>query len=122
MAETKGEKRAKELNYEAEHASKIISDAELKKADKFCDGYIDFLNTARTEREIASFMKEEAEARGFTEFDKTKTYKAGDKIYRLNRGKAIMLAVIGKKPITEGIKLAIAHIDSPRLDLKPNPL
>ncbi|MBR5015353.1 MAG: aminopeptidase, partial [Clostridia bacterium] len=122
MAETKGEKRMKELVYEPENAVKVISDAELKKADKFCDGYIDFLNTAKTEREIAQFMKEKAEAKGFVEFDKTKKYKAGDKIYRLNRGKAIMLAVIGKKPITEGVKLAIAHIDSPRLDLKPNPL
>ena len=123
MAESKAEKLTKELCYDAEHAMKSqMTDAEVKKADKFCDGYIDFLNAAKTEREIVIFMKEKAESLGFTEFDKTKKYKAGDKIYKVQKNKAIILSVIGKRPITDGVKLAIAHIDSPRLDLKPNPL
>jgi len=123
MAQTVGEKLAKELCYDAEHAMKSqMSDAEVKKADKFCDGYMDFLNAAKTEREIVIFMKEKAESLGFKEFDKTKKYKAGDKIYKIQKNKSIILAVIGKRPITDGVKLSIAHIDSPRLDLKPNPL
>ncbi|MCQ2460980.1 MAG: aminopeptidase [Clostridia bacterium] len=123
MAESVAEKLTKELCYDAEHAMKSqMTDAEVKKADKFCDGYIDFLNAAKTEREIVIFMKEKAESLGFKEFDKTKKYKAGDKIYKVQKNKAIILSVIGKRPITDGVKLAIAHIDSPRLDLKPNPL
>lgn len=123
MAKTDAEKLKEELCYDAEHAMKSqMSDAEVDKADKFCDGYIDFLNEAKTEREIVIYFKNKAEALGFEEFDKTKKYKAGDKVYKVQREKAIILAVIGKKPITEGVKLAVAHIDSPRLDLKPNPL
>ena len=123
MAKSAAEKLTEELCYEAEHAMKSqMTDADVKKADKFCDGYIDFLNTAKTEREIVIFMKAKAESLGFKEFDKTKKYKAGDKIYKVQKNKAIILSVIGKRPITDGVKLAIAHIDSPRLDLKPNPL
>ena len=125
MAEKKitAEKLQKELCYDAEHAmTKQMSDAEVKKADKFAEGYMSFLNTAKTEREITTFMEEKAKSLGFSEFDKSKKYKAGDKVYRVQRNKAILMAVIGKRPITDGVKLAISHIDSPRLDLKPNPL
>lgn len=116
------EKLAEKLCYEPEHISKASDESEIEKADKFCEGYIDFLNTAKTEREVSALIKKEAVKRGYTEFDKTKTYKPGDRVYRVNREKAIILCVFGKKDIREGIKLAIAHIDSPRLDLKPNPL
>lgn len=124
MAEkTKAEKLQEELCYDAEHGMKSqMDDKEVAKADKFCEDYKKFLNEAKTEREISLWMKEKAESKGFTEFDKTKKYKAGDKVYRVNRDKAIMLAVFGTRPITDGVKLAISHIDSPRLDLKPNPL
>ena len=59
---------------------------------------------------------------GYEEFDKNKKYKAGDKIYSVNRGKAIIAGTIGTEDISEGIRINGAHIDSPRLDLKPNPL
>ena len=59
---------------------------------------------------------------GYKEFDITKKYKAGDKVYKINRGKAIMAATFGSKDLNEGIRINAAHIDSPRLDLKPNPL
>lgn len=104
------------------HAVFKTSEDEVKTADAFCDGYKEFLNKAKTEREAVAFFKEKAEAAGFTEFDKYGSYKPGDRVYRVNRGKAIILAVIGKLPITEGVRLNAAHIDSPRLDLKPNPL
>lgn len=119
---TKGEALKEALCYETKHALGEISEEEEKRSDEFCDGYISFLNTAKTEREITAFMRAEAEAKGFTEFDKTKKYMPGDKVYRVNRDKCIMLCVFGKKDIREGVKIAAAHIDSPRVDLKPNPL
>ena len=119
---TEAELLKEKLCYEPKHASKILDDKIIKKADKFACGYVDFMNSAKTEREVAAFMKAEAEAHGFVEFDKTKKYKAGDKVYRINREKCILLCVFGKKDIGEGVKIAAAHIDSPRLDLKPNPV
>ncbi len=111
-----------ELCFEKKHFSLQMSDEEIAKADDFCEGYKDFLATAKTERECVDYMIEKAEAQGFTAFDNKKTYKAGDKVYLNNRGKSIILAVIGKKGVSEGAKIVAAHIDSPRLDLKPTPL
>ncbi len=111
-----------ELFFEKKHFSVQMSDEELKKADDFCEGYKDFLATAKTERECVDYIVEKAQAKGFVPFDNKKTYKAGDKVYFNNRGKSIILAVIGKKGVSEGAKIVAAHIDSPRLDLKPTPL
>ena len=116
------EELKKELCYKPKHAAAVISDEDIKKADEFCEGYKTFLNGAKTEREATEIVKEEAIKRGFSEFDPYKQYKAGEKVYFVNRDKAIILAVMGKKSLTEGVKIAAAHIDSPRLDLKPNPL
>lgn len=116
------EELKKELCYKPKHAAAVISDEDIKKADEFCEGYKTFLNGAKTEREGTEIVKEEAIKRGFSEFDPYKQYKAGEKVYFVNRDKAIILAVMGKKSLTEGVKIAAAHIDSPRLDLKPNPL
>lgn len=112
----------KELFYEPKHAMEIVDDAVVKAADDFCEGYKKYLDEAKIERETVDFFVKEAEARGYTEFDRTKKYNAGDKVYYNNRGKAIILCVFGKKSIAEGVKISAAHIDSPRLDLKPNPL
>lgn len=105
-----------------DNAYSRMSDADIKKCDKFCEGYKDFLDKAKTEREAVVFIEREAKACGFAPFDKSKTYKAGDKVYYVNREKAVILAVIGKEPITNGVNLVAAHIDSPRLDMKQNPL
>lgn len=112
----------KELFYKPQHASAVVSEDEVVKADAFAEDYKKFLDNAKTEREAVSVVLEDAKKNGFAEFDPEKQYKAGDKIYYVNREKAIILAVIGKKSLTEGVKIAAAHIDSPRLDLKPNPL
>lgn len=112
----------KELFYEPKHAMEIIDEAVVKAADDFCEGYKAYLDFAKIERESVEFFVAEAEKRGYTEFQSTKKYNAGDKVYLNNRKKAIILCVIGKKPICEGVKISAAHIDSPRLDLKPNPL
>ena len=63
-----------------------------------------------------------AEEKGFVPFDPNKQYKAGDKVYLNNRGKSLIVSVIGKKPVSEGVLISAAHIDSPRIDIKPNPL
>lgn len=99
-----------------------MSDAEVKKCDKFCEGYKTFLDASKTEREAAAFIENEAKKAGFAPFDKSKKYKSGDRVYYVNREKAIILAVVGKEPIENGVNIVAAHIDSPRLDLKQNPL
>lgn len=110
------------LAFKKEHFSVAMSDEEVMKADSFCEGYKEFLQEGKTERECVEYVLSKAAAKGFTEFDKTKTYKAGDKVYVNNRGKSVILAVMGKKGAKEGVKIVASHIDSPRLDLKPTPL
>ena len=99
-----------------------VNAEEVAKADEFCVGYKAFLDNAKTERDAVRYSVKMAEDNGFTEYDCTKTYNAGDKVYVNNRNMALMLAVIGKNGTKNGVRLGIAHIDSPRLDLKPNPL
>ena len=111
-----------ELFYKPKHAVNLVTEDEVAKADEFCEGYKKFLDEAKTEREATERVKADAIKLGFQEFVAGKEYKAGDKIYFVNRGKSIILAVIGEKSLKEGVKIAAAHIDSPRLDLKPNPL
>ncbi len=119
---TAAELLKEELCFEKKHFNVQMSEEELLKADSFCEGYKNFLSSAKTERECVDYMIEKAGAKGFVPFDNKKIYKAGDKVYYNNRGKSIILAVMGKKGVSEGAKLVAAHIDSPRLDLKPTPL
>ncbi len=116
------ENMKKELFYTPEHASKVCDDSVVNEADSFAEGYKSFLNDAKTEREATQLVLEKAINKGFVKFEQDKKYSTGDKVYFVNRDKSIILAVIGKKPISEGTRIAAAHIDSPRLDLKPNPL
>ena len=113
---------AKKLLSDRSHGAAKVGTKELEKADKFAEGYKAFMNAAKTERETVSWAVKAAEEAGFVPFDPAKKYKAGDKVYYNNRGKAMCLAVIGKKGAKEGIRIAAAHIDSPRIDLKPTPL
>ncbi len=94
----------------------------MKKADAFCEDYKAFLDAAKTEREAVNTAIKLAEQKGFVEFDCEKEYKAGDRMYINNRNKAAAFIVMGKRPVIEGVRVTAAHIDSPRLDLKPNPL
>ena len=123
---SKEKSRAEELKeklfYNPKHASEVISQEETDKADAFCEEYKSFLNKAKTEREAVVYVLEKAKKNGFVEFDRAKKYNAGDKVYYNNRGKSIILAVIGKKGLENGVRLSAAHIDSPRLDMKQNPL
>ena len=88
----------------------------------YCDNYINFLNKGKTERLCVEYFKAEAEKNGFINIDDATALKTGDKIYKINRNKSIALAVIGQKDISDGTNIIASHIDSPRLDLKPNPL
>ncbi len=125
--ENKKEKTAAELlkeklSYNPENGSKKLCIEEIAAADAYCEDYKTFLDKAKTEREAVIAAIEMAEAAGFVPFDANAPLKAGDKVYVNNRGKALMLAVIGSRPVADGVTIAAAHIDSPRLDLKPNPL
>lgn len=113
---------AKELLNDRTHGAGKVGAKELSKADKFAEGYKEFLNAAKTERETVTWAVKAAEEAGFVPFDPKKKYEAGDKVYYNNRGKAMCLAVIGKKGAKKGVRIAAAHIDSPRIDLKPIPL
>ncbi len=95
---------------------------ENNKVMDFCDGYIDYLNLSKTERLAVENSVRLAEEAGFVPFESKSSLKCGDRVYYINRGKNVVLAVIGSNPIEDGTSIVAAHIDSPRLDLKPNPL
>lgn len=101
---------------------KSLSKEDIAKANDFCAGYKKFLDNSPIEREAVRYSIELVKKAGFVEYDPEASYKAGDKVYYSNRGKALALAVIGKNGVKNGARLAIAHVDSPRIDLKPNPL
>ncbi len=119
---TKAEVLREELSYTAKHAYRVMSEDEVATAFAYCEEYKTFLNRAKTEREAVTEAVRMAEERGFVPFQPSASLKAGDRVYLNNRGKSLILAVIGEKPLDEGVSIAAAHIDSPRLDLKPNPL
>lgn len=122
MSEVNAKELKKALFYNSENGAETMSDEEIQKADAFCGGYMDFLNRCRTEREAVVFFEEKAKAAGFTAFEPGKKYAPGSKVYYNNRGKALILATIGRRSLREGVRINAAHIDSPRLDLKPNPM
>ena len=122
MSESVSEKLKKELFSNPENGRQTASEEVLKEADSYAEGYKDFLDRAKTEREAVETAIELAKNNGFVEFDRNKKYNAGDKVYFNNRGKSIALAVIGSESVESGVNISAAHIDSPRLDLKPNPL
>ena len=98
----------------------------LEQVSEFAAGYMDFLNRGKTERECIDYIVSEIEAAGYMELEKLirdgVKCKAGDKIYCVHMNKSIAMFQIGKKPMEEGMNILGAHIDSPRLDIKQNPL
>lgn len=99
-----------------------IDAAELERMEAYCSGYMSYLDAGKTERLCAAETVRLAEAAGYRPLVRGEALKAGDKVYVCNRGKGVMLAHIGEVSLSEGAQIAAAHIDSPRLDLKPNPL
>ena len=106
------------LFYEQKNGYDLIDTDERIRCEEYCRGYIKYLDVSRTEREAVQNAIALAEENGFVEYVPGMELKAGMKIYRNNRGKALLLAVIGKKNLAEGAVIAGAHVDAPRLDLK----
>ena len=88
----------------------------------YCEGYKTFLDRGKTERTCVDYTVELAQAAGFVPLERGMALQPGMKVYRVNRGRAVNLAIIGSAPLDQGVSIAAAHIDSPRLDLKPSPL
>ena len=93
-----------------------------EKAHVFCEDYKQFLNQGKTEREVAKVCEERLLAAGYKAFEPGRRYQPGEKIYLLHREKCVIAATIGSVDMERGFRLNAAHIDSPRLDLRPMPL
>ena len=113
----------KDLFYKPKNGYDRIDTAERLSCEDYCKGYMKYLDDSRTEREAVREAIKLAEAAGFEPLsDTTRTIKPGQKIYYSNRGKGLLLAVGGKKPMSEGCVVTAAHVDAPRLDLKQIPM
>ena len=112
---------AEKLLYTPEYAADKQADVK-EKAAAFAEGYKKFMDSAKTEREAAVVSEQMLLAAGYKAFEPKKAYAPGEKVYFIQENKAVVAATIGQKPYEEGFRLVIAHIDCPRLDLRPNPL
>ena len=121
MSEKNMETLSKELLFTPEYPADK-NKALLEEANAFCEGYKKFLDEGKTEREVSATSEKMLVEAGYQLFDDAATYKPGDKIYFINRAKCVVAATIGSESMEKGFRLNIAHIDAPRLDLKPNPL
>ncbi len=127
MPATKTQKKQKiSLEYKRENGYFRIEDRELKNINEFCSAYSVFLGEAKTEREFHDEAVKLLEEKGFRSFESYRKENAklnpGDKIYYSSYGKTLIAFIIGKKTLTEGFNIVGAHIDSPRIDIKQNPL
>ncbi len=124
MPEKKESKKTKELKEKLLMGSVRVWDKlsapEKQEVSDYASSYMDFLNSARTERRAVATLTELAKENGF--IDIASLEKASRQVYHVSRGKLLFLAIIGQKPMTDGIRIVTSHVDSPRLDIKPNPL
>jgi aspartyl aminopeptidase len=112
-----------DLKYTRKNVYKDADGKELEKIYDFAEGYKKFLDSSKTERDAAVTAKKLAEEKGFKPFSFSETLKAGDKRYFINRHKNVFLISVGTEDVAkDGVRIMVAHVDSPRLDLKPNPM
>lgn len=111
----------KKLLYKNEKVADLAPDT-LKAAQEFCEGYKAFLDNGKTEREVTAYSEKLLVEAGYKPFVPGEKLEAGAKVYTINRSKCVLAATIGTKSLGEGFHLNIAHIDSPRLDLRPVPV
>ena len=111
----------KNLLYKNETVADAAPNA-IAAAQDFCEGYKTFLDNAKTEREATAYSEKLLTAVGYQKFVPGTSYAPGTKVYTINREKCVLAATIGTKNLEEGFHLNIAHIDSPRLDLRPVPV
>ena len=121
MSEKKSERR-ENLFYTQKNGYDLIDEKELELSNAYAEEYKDYLNKSKTERTAVKTGIALAEKNGFIPYVRGMELKPGTKIYQSNRGKALILAVIGTKPLNEGSIIAAAHVDVPRIDLKQVPL
>ena len=119
---TLGEEKREALFSSKKNGWDRIDEATEQAITAYATDYKVYLDRGKTERRTVEYTVELAQASGFKPFERGMELKAGDRVYRVNRGKAIMLAVTGSAPLDQGVTIGAAHIDSPRLDLKPTPL
>ncbi|MCX8130697.1 MAG: aminopeptidase [Clostridia bacterium] len=121
-----GQKLQEQLLYSTKNAWEKSSDEDKKNSFEFCEKYKNFLDKGKTEREFTEEVEKAALEAGFVKTEDIlksgKKLTSGMKVYEVNRGKSVVLAIIGNKPLVEGLNIIGAHIDSPRIDLKQNPV
>lgn len=123
MAGNETAKTLKEkLFYKKENGFLKVSDTEKQSIMDFAEGYKWYLDNSKIERDAVKTSVNLAKANGFKEYKRNEKYKAGDRLYVINKNKSAIFFVMGEEPLNNGITISAAHIDSPRLDLKPNPL
>lgn len=121
MEQITGKELQEQLAWKFPHIGQKAPE-QIEEAAGFCEGYKEFLDRGKTERECVNVAVEMLLKAGYAEFEPGRRYNPGDKVYMNNRGKSIIATTYGTKPVSEGVRINGAHIDSPRLDLKPNPL
>jgi len=119
LSKKKVEELRKRLVRKPELVWDVLGPGEKKKVFEFAERYKAFLDSAKTEREAVRLIEVFAKKKGFKDITRA---RGGRRFYKINRNKNIVLAVVGKKPLISGVNLVASHIDSPRLDLKQNPL
>jgi aspartyl aminopeptidase len=115
-------KRMNELTWKFPHAYSKADSGEQQSITDFSEDYKTFLNQTKTEREFVRYAVELCEKNGYKPFSAGSQMKPGDRMYFINRDKALILTTIGKRSLCDGLRMTVSHIDSPRLDLKPFPL
>lgn len=121
MEKTPGQKLKDELTFQFPHIAKAAPE-QKKEAEDFCEGYKNFLDNGKTERECVREAVAMLEMQGYVPLEYGRKYRAGDKVYMVNRQKSIIATTFGTENLEQGLRINGAHIDSPRLDLKPNPV
>lgn len=117
---TVGQKLEESLLIKPKNLGEIDGDV-FKKSIAFCEGYKDFLR-CKTEREVVDYTEPLLKKKGFKKYQPGKKYAVGERFYMNNRGKNLIMVTVGKRPVIDGLRVGVSHIDSPRLDFKPNPL
>ena len=110
------------LKYEKKDVYSTLSEEEVQNALRYAKSYMNFLNKARTERLAVEEAVEILENNGFISLGEKDSLEVGDRVYFINKDKSLYVAVIGSEELVRGVNIVGAHIDSPRLDLKPMPL
>lgn len=122
MEKTEGEVLKEKLFNNRKNGWEGLSEEEKREVFKFADEYMFYLNQSKTEKEIVATSKEILLKNNFKDLKEVESLKPGDKVFWVNRGRALYAAVIGNEKMENGLNIVAAHGDSPRIDLKQNPL